>query len=97
MMDRAETGAGRAGHAAAVPPTRPDVRERRQALADGREPMVRAALQHLHGFDLTHDPERPGVVRHGGTGRQVHDDAWIAERLARWEADCRHHDGDPAT
>ena len=30
------------------------------------DPMVRAAVQRLHGFDLVADPERPGVVRHGG-------------------------------
>jgi hypothetical protein len=61
-----------------------------------KDPMLRSALQYLHGFDLTHDSESPGVMRHGTGQRYVHSDQEIAEAFARWEENCQLYDSDPA-
>lgn len=72
----------------------PWVEERDSEVED---PMLRNALQYLHGFDLTRDSGNPSVMRHdkGGDG-YVHSDEEIADALARWEANCRLYDSDPA-
>ncbi|MEU1711058.1 hypothetical protein ABZ478_38235 [Streptomyces sp. NPDC005706] len=53
-------------------------------------PLVLGALQHLHGFDLCRDPDRPGVVWHGTAdeGEWVHSPDEIAEGFARWQDRC---------
>jgi hypothetical protein len=61
------------------------------------DPMLRNALQHLHGFDLTYDSGNPRVMRHNKGGeRYVHSDEEVADALAQWEANCRLYDSDPA-
>lgn len=59
------------------------------------QPLVESALQSLHGFDLTRDPEQPNLLTHGGEGEFVHSDADIADGLSRWKRRCVEHDADP--
>lgn len=51
------------------------------------EPLVENALQSLHGFDMTCDPQNRNLVRHGGRdeGRPYyHSDRHIEVELDRW-------------
>jgi hypothetical protein len=59
------------------------------------DPMVRTALQHLHGFDLTFDAAAPDRMRHGPGEHHVHSPQHIADALDRWRADCAAYDADP--
>ncbi|MGW2946818.1 hypothetical protein [Streptomyces sp. NPDC001226] len=67
------------------------------ASADFEDPLVVAALQYLHGFDLCHDPGRPGVVWHGrsGEGEWHHSPDDINSGLTRWQEACALYDADP--
>jgi hypothetical protein len=58
-------------------------------------PMVLGGLEHLHGFDLRYDPERPGVAQHGRGGPYMHSEQDIADALARWRLNCARYDADP--
>lgn len=59
------------------------------------DPMVRNALQHLHGFDLTRNSNDEDAVRHGAGEFYVHSDAEIEHALNRWLANCEEFDADP--
>lgn len=59
------------------------------------DPMVMSALQRLHGFDLVWTDAAWTVVRHGGSGAQVHSSSDIRQALATWQDDCRSYDADP--
>ncbi|MFF4831555.1 hypothetical protein [Streptomyces sp. NPDC001315] len=59
------------------------------------DPMVRAALQRLHGFDLVADSERPGVVRHGSSQEYIWSLDEIENELQSWQAKCARYDSDP--
>src|SRR5690606_36891970 len=65
--------------------------ERRDSEID--DPMVRNALQHLHGFDLMRDAS-DGTVRHGAGESYVHSDDDIQRALNRWLANCQEFDAD---
>ncbi|MGW6210378.1 hypothetical protein [Streptomyces sp. NPDC055109] len=69
----------------------------RDGAASSLTPLVLAALQHLHGFDLCRDPSRPSLLRHGttGEGEWVHSLDDIAGGLARWQGACDLYDADP--
>jgi hypothetical protein len=57
--------------------------------------MVWNALLHLHGFDMTSQPERPNLVRHGPPGLYVHAHQHIVAELSRWRTRCADYDADP--
>jgi hypothetical protein len=57
--------------------------------------MIRNALQHLHGYDLTRDPENPEVLRHDSNGIHVRTDGEIAEEIEEWRSNCLAYDRDP--
>jgi hypothetical protein len=59
------------------------------------DPMVRAAVQRLHGFDLVADSERPGVVRHGNGQEYVWSLDEIENELQSWRTNCALYDSDP--
>jgi hypothetical protein len=62
-----------------------------------REPdmMVMTALQYLHGFDMTFDPPRRTVLRHGPSGEYYRTLDEIAGEYSRWRRNCQEFDGDP--
>jgi hypothetical protein len=57
--------------------------------------MIRNALQHLHGYDLTRDSENPEVLRHDSNGIHVRTDRQIAEEFEEWHSNCLAYDRDP--
>ncbi|WP_251150420.1 hypothetical protein [Cellulosimicrobium sp. Marseille-Q4280] len=59
------------------------------------QPLVMTALLHLHGFDLTRDPDDPRLIRHGGPGEHVHEFEYIRSTFDGWLDECREHDADP--
>ncbi|WP_327419740.1 hypothetical protein OG763_43120 [Streptomyces sp. NBC_01230] len=62
---------------------------------DYPDPLVLTALQFLHGFDLSVDPQHPGLVRHGqgiAWCRSIKD---ISDEFSRWQANCAFYDSDP--
>lgn len=60
-----------------------------------RDLMVRTGMQRLHGFDLVADPEKPGVVRHGGGQEYVWTQSEIENELQSWRASCTLYDSNP--
>jgi hypothetical protein len=61
------------------------------------DPMTMNGLQHLHGFNLKHDPgKKPDVVWRGAGGTYLHSDHETAESLTRWRMNCDRYDADPA-
>jgi len=59
------------------------------------DPRVWDALLHLHGFDMTSQPERPNLVWHGPPGIYVHSHQHIVAELSRWRTRCADYDADP--
>jgi hypothetical protein len=57
--------------------------------------MVMTVLQHLHGFDMTFDPPRPTVLRHGPPGEYYRTLDEIADEYSRWRRNCEEFDRDP--
>lgn len=57
--------------------------------------MVRNALQHIHGYDLTRDSERPETLRHSSSGRYIRSLQDVAEELDQWLSNCEAYDADP--
>lgn len=53
--------------------------------------VVQSGLQHIHGFDLTHDRDTPNLVRHGSGDVYVHSVDAIVAALVRWEELCASH------
>lgn len=61
--------------------------------------MVGFGLTHLHGFDMTHDPEAPDVVGHGPpTPPRVYAQSLGTLRadFEQWRRHCADYDRDPA-
>jgi hypothetical protein len=59
--------------------------------------MVRNALQHLHGYDLTRDSDHPEIVRHSSSGSYIRSLQDVAVELEQWFSDCEAYDADPET
>lgn len=59
--------------------------------------MVRNALQHIHGYDLTRDSEHPEILRHSPSGRYIRSLQDVAEELDQWLSNCEVYDADPKT
>jgi len=59
------------------------------------DPMVWNGLLCLHGFDMTAQPERPNLVKHGPPGLYVHSHQHIVAELSRWRTRCVDYDADP--
>ena len=57
--------------------------------------MTFSGLEHLHGFDLRYDPERPGIAQHGRGAPYLHSQQDMAEAFARWRRDSARYDADP--
>jgi hypothetical protein len=57
--------------------------------------MVRNALQHLHGYDLTRDAKPIGVVKHSSSGRYIRSLEEITHELYQWRSNCDAYDADP--
>ena len=64
--------------------------------SDVADPMVRNGLQHLHGYDLMAESDRPSVVMHGQGDSYVHTPGDIEDQLTTWRANCILYDADPA-
>jgi len=62
---------------------------------DVGDAMVWNALLHLHGFDMTAQPERPNLVSHGPPGLYVHSHQHIVAELSRWRTRCVGYDANP--
>src|SRR5437660_783650 len=57
-----------------------------------RDAMVPFAMQYLHGFDMTHDPDAPSLISHGPPGTYVKSMDDIRTDLAYWRRNCREYD-----
>lgn len=57
--------------------------------------LVMQAIQYLHGFDMTYDPENPHLISHGPPGEYVRTLSQIAEEFAVWVERCANYDADP--
>ncbi len=60
-----------------------------------QDPMVRNALQHLHGFDLVSVPGQPGTVRHSLSGPYLRSLFQVAQEYKEWRRNCDVYDADP--
>ncbi|MFF1649899.1 hypothetical protein [Streptomyces sp. NPDC058240] len=62
---------------------------------DCPDPLVLTALQYLHGFDLSVDPQHPGLMRHGQGIAWYRSIKEFSDEFSRWQANCALYDSDP--
>jgi hypothetical protein len=65
-------------------------------LSEIEDPMTTNGLQHLHGFSLRYNPERPSLLGYESDWPYLHSRQEIADGLDQWRQNCVRFDANPA-
>jgi hypothetical protein len=65
-------------------------------LSEIEDPMTMNGLQHLHGFSLRYNPERPSLLGYESDWPYLHSRQEIADGLDRWRQNCVRFNANPA-